>query len=132
MSESLIDYLTNPVVVKAVENNLGSEFDSNEQFSDKENEVTQPVEAMVIIDEDGIQQPLKPISEMLGELDVGQCKGRKRNDHIKESNIIVSTPVFDQFSMKTKQTPKFKQKGVENDIRGRKSCQREAEGCGAR
>ena len=87
---------------------------------------------MVIIDEDGIQQPLKPITEMLGELDVGQYKGRKRNDHIKESNIIVSTPVFDQFSMKTKQTPKFKQKGVENDIRGGKSCQRKAEGCGAR
>ena len=39
-------------------------------------------------------------------------KSRKRNDHIQESNIIVSTPVFDQcvsdFSMKTKQTPKFK------------------------
>ena len=39
-------------------------------------------------------------------------QSRKRNDHIQESNIIVSTPVFDQcisdFSMKTKQTLKFK------------------------
>ena len=45
---------------------------------------------------------------MLNELP----KSRKRNDHIQESNIIVSTPVFDQcvsdFSMKTKQMPKFK------------------------
>ena len=45
---------------------------------------------------------------MLSELP----KSRRRNDHIQESNIIVSTPVFDQcisdFSMKTKQTPKFK------------------------
>ena len=54
VSEGLIDYLTNPVVVKAVENNLGSEFDSNEQFSDEENEVTQPVEATVIINENAI------------------------------------------------------------------------------
>ena len=69
---------------------------------------------LVIINENGICQPLKPIGEMLGELNVVQCKSRKRNNHIQESNIIVSTPVFDQcvseFSMKTKQTPKFKKK----------------------
>ena len=44
---------------------------------------------------------------MLDEL----SKSRKRNDHILESNIIVSIPVFDQcvsdFSMKMKQTPTF-------------------------
>ena len=50
---------------------------------------------------------------MLNELP----KGRKRNDHIQESNIIVSTPVFDQclsdFSMKTKQTPKIKKQELQ-------------------
>ena len=50
---------------------------------------------------------------MLSELP----KSRRRNDYIQESNIIVSTPVFDQcisdFSMKTKQTPKFKKQELE-------------------
>ena len=43
-------------------------------------------------------------------------KSRKRNDHIQESNIIVSTPVFDQcvseFRMKEKQRPKVNRKGM--------------------
>ena len=72
----------------------------------------QPVEAIVIINKAGIRQPLKPIGEMLNELDSSKSKSRKRCDHIQESNIIISTPVFDQcvseFSMKMKQSPKFK------------------------
>ena len=59
---------------------------------------------------------------MLGELDVGQCKVEKRNDHIKESNIIVSTPVFDQFSMKTKQTPTFKEKELKKIVEMEKAA----------
>ena len=51
---------------------------------------------------------------MLNELNLGKGKNRKRNDHIQESNIIVSIPVFDQcvseFRMKEKQTPKIKRK----------------------
>ena len=113
ISESLIDYLINPIVVEIVENNIGSEVELNGQFSNKENESVQPVEANVVINEAGVQQPIKSIGEMLDELP----KGRKRNDHIQESNIIVSTPVFDQcvsdFSMKTKQTPKFKKQELQ-------------------
>ena len=33
--ESLIDYLTNPIVVETVENNIGSEVELNGQFSNK-------------------------------------------------------------------------------------------------
>ena len=105
VSEGLINYLTNPVVVEI---NTGSiEFDG--QFSN-----IQPVEANVIVNEAGVRQPIKSIGEMLNELP----KSRKRNDHIQESNIIVSTPVFDQcisdFSiMKTKQTPKFKEQELQ-------------------
>ena len=99
VSEGLISYLTNPIVVEI---NTGS-VELNDQFSN-----VQPVEANVVINEAGVQQPIKSIGEMLNEL----AKSRKRNDHIQESNIIVSTPVFDQcisdFSMKTKQMPKFK------------------------
>ena len=50
---------------------------------------------------------------MLNELDSRKSKSRKRCDHIQESNIIVSTPVFDQcvseFSMKMKLTQTFKE-----------------------
>ena len=112
ISESLIGYLTgeqvdtNSVVVKT-----NTDLGVDSQFI-KEKEVKQPVEPIVIINEAGVHQPLKPIGKMLQELDFGKSKSRKRNDHIQESNIIVSTPVFDQcvsdFSMKTKQTLKFK------------------------
>ena len=45
---------------------------------------------------------------MLDELQ----KSKRRNEHIKDSNIIVSTPVFDNIvcSMKTKKTAEFKEK----------------------
>ena len=52
--ESLIDYLTNPIVIETVENNIGSEVELNGQFSNKENEIVQPVEANVIINEAGV------------------------------------------------------------------------------
>ena len=108
VSEGLINYLTNSVVVEVVESNTGS-IELNGQFSN-----VQPVEANVVINEAGVQQPIKSIGEMLNELP----RSRKRNDHIQESNIIVSTPVFDQcvsdFSiMKTKQTPKFKKQELQ-------------------
>ena len=51
ISEGLIDYLTNPIVVEIVENNIGSEVELNGQFS-KEN--VQPVEANVVINEAGV------------------------------------------------------------------------------
>ena len=48
---------------------------------------------------------------MLNELP----KGNSRNKHIEESNIIVSTPVFDRIacSMKTKMTAEFKEKELQ-------------------
>ena len=54
VAESLIDYLTNPIVVETVENNIGSEVELNGQFSNKENEIVQPIEANVIINEAGV------------------------------------------------------------------------------
>ena len=101
VSENLVSYLTgdqvgtNSVVVET-NTDLGVEnLGGDSQFVNKENEAVQPVEAIVIINEAGIHQPLKPIGEMLNELDSGKNKSRKRCDHIQESNIIVSTPVFD-------------------------------------
>ena len=59
VSEGLINYLTNPFVVEI---NTGSvELDG--QFSN-----IQPVEANVVINEAGVQQPIKSIGEMLNEL----------------------------------------------------------------
>ena len=104
VSESLINYLTNTedVVVENVENIVGIE---NVNVS---NEGVQLVEANIIVNEAGVRQPQKSIGEMLDELP----KGNSRNKHIKESNIIVSTPVFDNIvcSMKTKKTAEFKEK----------------------
>ena len=61
MLEGLINYLTNPIAVETVETNIGSEVGLDGQFSDKENEIVQPIEANVVINEAGIRQPLKSI-----------------------------------------------------------------------
>ena len=118
-----------------VNTDLGVEkLDGDSQFSDKKNEAVQPVEVTVIISENGIHQPLKPIGEMLNELNFGECKGRKRNDHIQESNIIVSTPVFDQcvseFSMKMKQRPKFKKQELKMIEVAEKAAKEKQKGVG--
>ena len=87
VSESLINYLTNTedvVVENVVENDVEIE---NVNVS---NEGVQLIETNVIINEAGVRQPQKSIGEMLDEL----SKGNSRNKHIKESNIIVCTPVF--------------------------------------
>ena len=129
VAESLIDYLTNPIVVETVENNIGSEVELNGQWS-KENEIVQPVEVNVIINEAGVQQPIESIGEILDELP----KSRKRNDHIQELNIIVSTPVFDQcvseFSMKKKQIPKFKSKELKKIDKAEKAAKEKQKGVG--
>ena len=101
VSDELTNYLTgglvltNPVVVE----NLG-EIQNN-----GENEAVKPKET-VVIDRVGIRQPLKSIGDMLNEIVPDKGKTKKKDDHIQESNIIVSTPVFDQcvsdFSMKQK------------------------------
>ena len=61
-------------------------------------------------------------------------KSRKRNDHIQESNIIVSTPVFDQcvseFSMKKKQMPKFKSKELKKIDQAKKAEKQKGVGQG--
>ena len=102
VSESLINYLTNTedVVVENVVENVNVS-----------NEGVQPMEANIVINEAGVQQPQKSIGEMLDELP----KGNLRYKHIKESNIIVSTPVFDNIvcSMKTKKTTEFKEKELQ-------------------
>ena len=84
VSEDLINYLTNPIVkvVEVVISNT-SLIELNGQFSN-----AQPVEANVVINKAGVQQPIKSIGEMLSELP----KSRRRNDHIQESNIIVFNP----------------------------------------
>ena len=101
VSESLVNYLTNTgsIVVDVVD------VVENVNISD---EGVQPVETNLIINEAGVRQPQKSIGEMLDEL----LKGNSRNKHIEESNIIVSTPVFDHIacSMKTKTTAEFKEK----------------------
>ena len=78
----------------------------------------------------GLQQPIKSIGKILDELP----KSRKRNDHIQESNIIVSTPVFDQcvsdFSMKTKQTPKFKKQELKLIEEAEKAAREKQKGVG--
>ena len=97
----------------------------NAQFSN-----VQPVEANVVTNEAGVCQPIKSIGEMLEELP----KSRKRNDHILESNIIVSTPVFDQcvsdFSMKTKQTPTFKKQELRLIEEAEKAAKERQKGVG--
>ena len=102
VSESLINYLTNTedVVVENVVENVNVS-----------NEGVQLVETNVIINEAGVRQPQKSIGEMLDELP----KSNSRNKHINESNIIVSTPVFDRIvcSMKTKKTAEFKEKELQ-------------------
>ena len=108
VSDELTNYLTgglvltNPVVVE----NLG------ETQNNGENEAVKPKET-VVIDRVGIRQPLKSIGDMLNEIVPDKDKNKKKDDHIQESNIIVSTPVFDQcvsdFSMKQKKTPTFKE-----------------------
>ena len=102
LSENLISYLTGGQIVAnlvTVETNTSSEveLDDGIQSLNKENqyELVQPVDVTVIINEAGIHQPLKPTGEMLNELNSGKNKSRKRNEHIKESNIVVSTPVCD-------------------------------------
>ena len=114
VSENLISYLTrdqvdtNLVIVESNADLRVEKLDGDLQFPDKGNEAVQPVKTAVIISENSIHQPLKSIGEMLNQLNFRKSKSRKRNDHIQELNIIVSTPVFDQcvseFSMKTKQT----------------------------
>ena len=104
VSESLINYLTNTEDV-VVENVVEIE---NVNVS---NEGVQLVETNVIINKAGVRQPQKSIGEILDELP----KSNSRNKHIKESNIIVSTPVFDHIicSMKTKKTAEFKEKELQ-------------------
>ena len=57
-------------------------------------------------------------------------KGKKRNEHIKESNIIVSTPIFDNIvcSMKTKKMAEFKEKELQKQ---EARAQKKGVGCGA-
>ena len=119
VSESLINYLTNTEDV-VVENAVEIE---NINVS---NEGVQLIETNVIINEAGVRQPQKSIGEMLDELP----KGNLRNKHIKESNIIVSTPVFDNIicSMKTKKTAEFKEKELQKQ---EARAQKKGVGCGA-
>ena len=61
-------------------------------------------------------------------------KGRKRNEHIKESNIIVSTPIFDTIvcSMRTKKMAEFKEKELQKQREAEKEAraQKKGVGCG--
>ena len=65
-----------------------------------------PIEVNIVIDEAEIRQPSKSIGEMLDELP------KSVSSEISETNIIVSTPVYERCfaDMKTKKTPKFKQR----------------------
>ena len=117
VSENLINYLTGDQVdTNSVVVGTKTDLRVDSQFINKEKEAVQPVEPIVIINKAGLCQPLKPIGEMLEELDFSKNKSRKRHEHIQESNIIVSTPVFDrcvsEFSMKMRKTLKVRGKGM--------------------
>ena len=117
VSDGLIHYLTGEV------NDSVVVVDTNQSCEGLlDGEPVQPIEATVTIKPNGVCQPLKPIAEMLKELEPKKSS-RKKDDHIKESNIIVSTPVFDQIisesRMKEKTTPKIKKKGMKEKGIGR-------------
>ena len=103
VSESLIGCLagTEDVVVESVVENVVENVDVSD-------EGVQPVETKVIINEAGVRQSQKSIGGMLD----GLPKSNSRNEHIGESNMVVSTPVFDHIvcSMKTKKTAEFKER----------------------
>ena len=87
VSENLINYLTGDKVVTnlvAVDTNISLEvenLDGDLQSVGKENETIQPVKATVIINEAGICQPLRPIGEMLNELNFRKGKNRKKGSY---------------------------------------------------
>ena len=70
-----------------------------------------PIEVNSVIDEAGIQQPLKSIGAILNELP----KASSVSSEISESNIMVDTPVYDQCLVDMtyeKKQPMVKAKGL--------------------
>ena len=59
-------------------------------------------------------------------------RGKKRNGHIKESNIIISTPVFDNIvcSMRTKKMAEFKEKELQKQREAEKEARAQKKGVG--
>ena len=118
VSQNLGHYLTQNVV--DTNTDLGTEG----QLCGETVKMPLPIEVNIMIDEAGVQQPLKSIGEMLNELP------ESRVSDISESNIIVTTLVYDHCasefnSMKTKQTPEFKNKELKRVGEG---CKRAKKG----
>ena len=86
VTQSLEQYLTQNAVhmVNDTNTDLGTEGQLNGEVVKN----PPPIEVNIVIDEVGIQQPSKSIGEMLDELP-------KSVSEISESNIIVSTPVYE-------------------------------------
>ena len=103
VSQNLKCYLTQNVVV-----------DTNTDLGQLCGETTKkplPIEVNVVIDEAGVQQPLKSIGAMLNEL----SKASSVSSVISESNIMVDTPVYNQCLVdmtREKKKPKVKAKGL--------------------
>ena len=81
VTQSLGQYLTQNVV------DMVDDTNTEGQLNDKI--VGNSIEANIVIDEAGIQQPSKSIGEMLNELP------KSVGSEISEMNIIVSTPVYE-------------------------------------
>ena len=87
-------------------NDTNTDLETEGQLSGEVVKNPPPIEVNIVIDKAGIQKPSKSIGEMLDEFP------KSVSGEVSETNIIVSTPVYEQCfaDMKTKKTPKFKQK----------------------
>ena len=85
VTQSLEQYLTQNVVDMVDDTN--TDLETEGKLNGKI--VRNSIEANIVIDEAGIQQPSKSISEMLNELP------KSVSSEISKMNIIVSTPVYE-------------------------------------
>ena len=87
VTQSLEQYLTQNAVNMVDDTNM--DLGTEGQLSGEVVKNPPPIEVNIVIDEAGIQQPLKTIGEMLDELP------KSVSNEISESNIIVSTHVYE-------------------------------------
>ena len=71
-------------------NDTNTDLETEGQLNGETVKNPPPIEANIVIDEAGIWQPSKSIGEMLDKLPKSVCR------EISETNIIVSTPVYEQ------------------------------------
>ena len=108
-SDDLVTYLTQSIVV---DTNPSLDLGAEGQLCGETVKIPPAIEVNnVIIDEAGVQQPLRSIGEMLDELP----KASSISNEISESNIVVDTPVYNRCLVDMtheKKQPKVKAKGL--------------------